>query len=164
LGTIEAKEVKTLAVEVLAGPPKQGSPRGRPWWSMLWESISCGFVREVLLAAGAMLLYFGVRNLTAGSAATAFHNAERLLALEERLGVAWEMSAQAAIASSETLVTLANWVYIWGHWPVILPVAIALFLLRRRHYYLLRNAIFISGAIGFLWHHRGSSTSASSTP
>lgn len=116
---------------------------------MFWESTRHGFVREVLLAAGAMLLYFRVRNLTAGSTATAFHNAERLFALEEWLGVAWEEGAQAAIIGSQTLVTLANWVYIWGHWPVILPVAIVLYLLRRPHYYLLRNAVFISGAIGF---------------
>jgi membrane-associated phospholipid phosphatase len=46
-------------------------------------------------------------------------------------------------------VTLTNWVYIWGHWPVILGVATALYLYRRERYYLLRNALFVSGAIGF---------------
>jgi PAP2 superfamily len=48
-------------------------------------------------------------------------------------------------------VTLANWVHIWGHWPVIAAVAIALYRWNRPGYALLRNAVFISGAIGFLF-------------
>jgi PAP2 superfamily len=46
---------------------------------------------------------------------------------------------------------LANWVYIWGHWPVILGTATVLFVYRRDRYYVLRNALFVSGAIGFLF-------------
>ena len=46
-------------------------------------------------------------------------------------------------------MTAANWVYIWCHWPVILGVAVALYVHRRSHYYLLRNAMFASGLIGF---------------
>jgi hypothetical protein len=46
---------------------------------------------------------------------------------------------------------LTNWVYIWGHWPVILATAAALYLYRRDRYYLLRNALFVSGAIGFVF-------------
>ena len=38
-----------------------------------------------------------------------------------------------------------------GHWPVIIGIAIALYLYRPDRYYLLRNALFVSGAIGFLF-------------
>ena len=48
-------------------------------------------------------------------------------------------------------MALANWVYIWGHWPVIVTAAVVLYRRRRASYALLRNAIFISGAIGFLF-------------
>jgi membrane-associated phospholipid phosphatase len=41
--------------------------------------------------------------------------------------------------------------YIWGHWPVIAVCAVALFCLRRERYRMLRNAILVSGAIGFLF-------------
>ena len=98
-----------------------------------------------------MLLYFGIRNLTVGSVATAFANADRIVALERELGVDREDALQSAAVSSDALVTLANWVYIFGHWPVILGVATALYVYRRRHYYLLRNAMFASGLIGFLF-------------
>lgn len=107
-------------------------------------------LREVPLVAAAILLYFSVRNLTAGSAAPATGNARRLLDLERALDVDWERAVQSVIAGRDTLVTLANWVYIWGHWPVVLTTAVALFLFRRDRYYLLRNAIFVSGTIGFL--------------
>ena len=58
---------------------------------------------------------------------------------------------QASIAGSDFLVMLANWIYIWGHWPVILGAAIALHRYRPERYHLLRNALFVSGAIGFLF-------------
>jgi hypothetical protein len=117
----------------------------------LRASARHGFLREAGLVAGAMLLYFGIRNRTAGSAETAFANAERLLDLERELGVAWEAAIQGALVGSDALVTLANWVYIWGHWPVILTTAVVLYLRDRERYRLLRNALFVSGAIGFLF-------------
>ncbi|MBD0330636.1 MAG: phosphatase PAP2 family protein [Thermoleophilia bacterium] len=108
-------------------------------------------LREAMLIACAILLYFAVRNWTAGSADAAFANADRLLRFELAFGLAWEAGIQGAIDGSAALVTLANWVYIWGHWPVILTIAAVLYLARRERYYLLRNAVFASGAIGFLF-------------
>jgi hypothetical protein len=96
-----------------------------------------------------MLTYFGVRNRTVGSPEAAFANAQRLLDLERWLGIARESTVQSAVVGSDLLVTLANWVYIWGHWPVILTTATLLFVYRRERYYVLRNALFISGGIGF---------------
>jgi PAP2 superfamily len=106
--------------------------------------------REALLIGLAMLLYFGVRNATAGSADAALANADRLERLERALGIGWERGLQSAVAASDALVTLANWVYIFGHWPVILGVATWLYLRRPEHYVLLRDAMFASGLIGFL--------------
>jgi hypothetical protein len=110
-----------------------------------------GLAREGAVIAFAMLVYFGVRNLTVGSAPTAFANAERLVDLEQRLSLDWEHALQRPVLSSDVLVTLANWVYIWGHWPVILAVATVLYVSRRERYYLLRNAMFVSGLIGFVF-------------
>lgn len=107
--------------------------------------------REIGLVALAAIAYFGVRNLTAGSAAAAVENAERLLRLERALHVAWEAWLQAQVVGHDVVVTVANWVYIWGHWPVILTVGVVLYRHRRDRYRLLRDAMFVSGAIGFLF-------------
>ncbi len=114
-------------------------------------SVGNGLLREVGLVAGAMLVYFGVRNLTAGAPDEAFANGQRIANFEGWLGIDWEDAVQASIVGSDVLVMLANWVYIWGHWPVILSTAVVLYLWRRDRYYVLRNALFISGGIGFLF-------------
>lgn len=104
---------------------------------------------ELLLVALAALAYFGIRNATAGSADDAVANAQRIVRAEHALDLAWEPWIQKAITPRDELVTVANWIYIWGHWPVILATGVALFVLRRDRYRLLRNAMFVSGAIGF---------------
>jgi hypothetical protein len=110
-----------------------------------------GFVREALLVALAILAYFAIRNATGGGTEQAAENAGRIARVEEWLGIAWEKPVQDAIVGNDLLVMLTNWVYIWGHWPVVLGVAAALFVYRHDRYLLLRNALFVSGAIGFLF-------------
>ena len=99
----------------------------------------------------AALAYFGIRNLTVGAAGEAFANADWIARLEERLRLDWEHALQAPFVDQQVLVTLFNWIYIWGHWPVIVLTAITLYRLRPDRYVVLRNAIFLSGAIGFLF-------------
>jgi hypothetical protein len=121
----------------------------RSWRPAVVGPLS-GIVREAGLVVCAILAYFGIRNVTAGSVDDAFANAAHVVRLEQSLGLAREGSLQAAVLGMHGVLTIANWVYIWGHWPVILGVAAVLYVFRRDRYYLLRNAFFISGAIGFL--------------
>jgi PAP2 superfamily len=121
------------------------TPRG------LRASLEDGLLREAMLVTGAILTYFVIRNVTAGAPGEAFANGERIVDLEHGLGIAWEDAIQASILGRDGLVMLANWVYIWGHWPVILSTAVVLYVWRRDRYYLLRNTLFISGGIGFLF-------------
>jgi hypothetical protein len=130
---------------------QQGNSAGLGLPRALEDSMRRGFLREAGLIAAAMLAYFSIRNLTVGGAEEAIANAERIVDLERWCHIAWEDTMQASIVGSDFLVMLANWVYIWGHWPVILGTAIVLYLYRRDRYYLLRNALFVSGAIGFLF-------------
>jgi hypothetical protein len=117
----------------------------------LEDSVRRGFLHEAALVAGAILAYFLVRNLTVGSAEDAFANAGHLVDAEEWLGIDWEEGIQSAVVGHDVLVMLTNWVYIWGHWPVILGTATALYLWRHDRYLVLRNALFVSGAIGFFF-------------
>ncbi len=129
---------------------QQGDSAGLRLPPRLGDSLRRDFLREAGLVAAAMLAYFFIRNLTVGGAKEAFANAERIVDLEQWLHIAWEDTIQAPIVGSDLLVMLTNWVYIWGHWPVILGTATVLYLYRRDRYYLLRNALFFSGGIGFL--------------
>ena len=128
-----------------SAPVDRAAPNGRPI-----PLVPEGLPREVLVIALAML-HFGIRNATAGSADVATANADRIVRLERLLGIDWEHGLQTATVSNDTLVTVANWVYIFGHWPVILGVATWLYARRHDHYVLLRNAMFASGLVGFLF-------------
>jgi membrane-associated phospholipid phosphatase len=48
----------------------------------------------------------------------------------------------------EGVTTVANWVYIWGHWPVIAVTLLWLALTNRRLFLRLRNAMIASGVMG----------------
>ena len=106
--------------------------------------------RELATLGSFALLYAGVRAITEGSTASAVANAQRILRLEQWLGIAWEESVQAAVIGSDTAVAVTNWVYIWGYWPVILASAVYLWRRHRDHYLLLRRAVLLSGFAGLL--------------
>jgi membrane-associated phospholipid phosphatase len=119
---------------------RSGMTRSRLTWI-------AGQAGPVLLG---VLIYFGVRGYTEGSYAEAVDNAHQLLALEERLGLDHEQWLQSVVAPSDRLETLANWVYIWGHWPVIIATMIWLGWHHRRHFLRLRDAMMVSGALGMV--------------
>lgn len=108
------------------------------------------FLMQVLLTGGAALAYFGVRGLTQSSLSEANENARALVRFERSLGLDWEEWLQSLIIGSDALVTLANWVYMYGHWPVVGAALASLFVLAPDRFYLLRNAMFVSGAIGLV--------------
>ena len=107
--------------------------------------------KELLIIVVAALTYGGVRELTEGNFQTAVANGRAIQDLERTLGIASEGTVQSLILPHELLVDLVNWIYIWGHWPVIAVCGVGLFIFRRDSYRLLRTAVLISGAIGFLF-------------
>jgi membrane-associated phospholipid phosphatase len=106
------------------------------------------WIRELALVLAGLLVYFGVRAATSDDAGPANAHARSIVHLEHVLGIAREGDLQRLIIHHHTLVTLANWVYIWGHWPLIAVSAAWLFRYRPDAYRLMRTAIFASGAIG----------------
>jgi hypothetical protein len=107
--------------------------------------------RELAMIAVAAVTYGGIRAVTEGRTDVAERNGYDLFGLQRTVGFAWEESIQSLIIGRDALVALANWVYIYGHWPVIAAVGVLLFVWRRDRYRLLRNAVFVSGAIGFFF-------------
>lgn len=120
---------------------RQTLVRSAVWQVALWQ---------VLLIALFFLVYFGVRGLTTGAVAQADANARDLVDLEHALRIAWEEGLQDAIVGSGWIVALANWVYIWGHLPLLAVCAAWLFMRHGERFIVLRNAIFISGLIGLV--------------
>jgi hypothetical protein len=105
---------------------------------------------QVVLLGVAALVYFAVRGITEGSHAEADAHARAILRLEQWLHLDLEIRAQQLVLDHRALSTLANWIYIWGHWPVIVVTMAWLHHGHRDQYRRLRMAFFVSGAIGLV--------------
>ncbi len=124
------------------------APEGAPGRSRRRATLE--FVRELVVVLAAVAAYFLVRGLTEGSKDDALRNARWLLDFERATWIAWEDEGQDLIVGRQSMVTLFNWVYMYGHWPVIAVAGSWLYLRRPQMFFMVRNAFLISGAFGIL--------------
>lgn len=106
--------------------------------------------REVLLMLPAGLTYFLVRGLVNANPQEAFAHASQIVRLERWLGVDVEEWLQDAVVRNEWVVRVVNWIYIWGHWPVVIVTLVWLVACHRDRYPGYRSAMLLSGAVGML--------------
>ncbi|MGE5597076.1 MAG: phosphatase PAP2 family protein [Hyphomicrobiales bacterium] len=104
-------------------------------------------LHEVVIVVVSFLIYFVVRGMVVDRAGQALANAFDLIALERRLGIYWELRLQSAILGSYVLIKTMNWIYFWGHMPLIIVFAVWLYVRHHQTYSLVRNAFLASGAI-----------------
>jgi membrane-associated phospholipid phosphatase len=107
-------------------------------------------LRELLLVIPAAVFYFLVRGLVDARGDVAEANAQRIIDLEQRLGIYRELDLQGLIDGSQLGVNIVNWIYIWGHWPLITIIVLWLVLFHRNDFPLYRNAFLISGLMGMV--------------
>ena len=105
---------------------------------------------EVAVVVTGVVTYFGIRGLTSASPEVAVDHAHDIVALERLLGIDHEAWLQDLVVPSDAVSTLFNWVYIWGHWPVIAVTLLWLALRHRTVYLRLRNGMLVSGGLGLL--------------
>src|SRR5262245_16722663 len=77
-------------------------------------------VREVLLSAPLILVYFISRGLAPERPEIADRHARHLIGLERAAGVFWEPAIQHWVGRSTLATDVFNVVYTFGHWPVII--------------------------------------------
>ena len=109
---------------------------------------SIGFEVAVVLAG--IVTYFGIRGQTAASPEEAVDHAHDIVALERTLALDHEAWLQDLVVPSDAMSTFFNWIYIWGHWPVIVVTLLWLALRHRTVYLRLRNGMLVSGGLGLL--------------
>ena len=107
-------------------------------------------LREVGIIAVAYFTYFGVRAMTAGELNHALSNSLAIVEFEAALGLFLEPTVQATVVGYHWAVNLANWIYLFGHWPIVIAVGIWLYRRDWSRYRLYRNALILSGAIGLV--------------
>lgn len=105
---------------------------------------------EALFIVSAYVLYLLVRGTVEGREAQALANASRVIDVQQMLRIFWEADLQSWIVRWEGIKWFVNTVYVWGHLPVIMLIAVWLYMFRRPRYALYRNAFLISGGISLV--------------
>jgi hypothetical protein len=105
---------------------------------------------QIAICALAVFVYFRVRGMTAAWPNVADRNAALLIKVERALGINWEYVLQQTVIGSQLATRLLNWIYIFGHWPVIVVTLVWLFFGHRAVFRRTRNAMFASGAVGLV--------------
>ncbi|MER7251380.1 phosphatase PAP2 family protein [Kribbella sp. NPDC000426] len=107
-------------------------------------------VRELIVIAAAIASYFGVRGLIATRVDVAYRNAETVVSWERSAGLFVEPQLQQAVVDHGWLVEVLGYIYIFGHWPVLLTTLLWLLIRHRDAYRVFRNAMLLSGSIGLV--------------
>jgi membrane-associated phospholipid phosphatase len=105
---------------------------------------------ELLVAAAGYLIY----SLSCGAVhqhqALAFQNAGRVVHFEQSAGLFFERRLQAPLLPHAWLLQTFNAIYMWGHLPLVIVVAVWLFAFHRPQYRVIRNAVLISGGLALI--------------
>ncbi len=109
------------------------------------------FLFELAILLTGLLSYHLVRGAVDGRVEEALSNAAALIRVEQSLGIFWEVHLQGLILGHRFLVDIFNWVYIWGHIPIIALLGLWIFAYRRDSFARYRNAFLLSGAIGLIF-------------
>jgi len=113
-----------------------------------WHFARRTGIQEAVVVVIAFLVYFFIRGAVVDRAGEALSNGLDLIELERALGFYWEVEWQSWIIDEYWAVRVMNWIYFWGHMPLVVVLAIFLFVWHRSTYGLMRTAFLASGAIG----------------
>ncbi|RLT27372.1 MAG: inositol phosphorylceramide synthase [Chloroflexi bacterium] len=105
---------------------------------------------ELGFAVIGFLAYFLVRGAVVTRAADALDHARDIVRLEIDLGLFIEPQIQHWVLSSPVFWGIANFVYFWCDFPLIVAVGLLLFWRRRDQYTKLRDSLLLSGAFALL--------------
>ncbi len=95
-------------------------------------------------------IYFGVRGHTVGAFAVAERHAWDLVDLERAWRIDVESALQSLVVGSPWRESVANDIYIYGHWPVIAVTMLWLALRHRPQFLRLRDGMILSGLVGMV--------------
>ena len=102
---------------------------------------------EIMLFAGALLVYQLSRAFVIGDASDAVRNAWGIIDIEKASGIFFEASVQNWMLDNLHLAQFLNHFYVWAHLPVTAAFFVWLYRARRGQYPFVRNAFFVANGI-----------------
>jgi hypothetical protein len=106
--------------------------------------------REAGIIGIAVFLYFYVRGLVDAKRNIAIAHSIDIMDVEKALGIFHESALQDQVMERSWMVAVFNWIYIYGHWPVVIGTLVWLVWRHPAEYGRYRNAMLLSGAVGLI--------------
>lgn len=105
---------------------------------------------EIVVTAAIMVIYFLLRGIRPDDAERSVTRSLTLIQFEQRLGLFQEVRWQSFFIEHGWEMDMANWIYAWGHYPVMLVIAIWLVLKDPVRFRFVRNVLLVSAFIGIV--------------
>lgn len=105
---------------------------------------------ELTLTAAIMSVYFLLRGIRPDNVEGSVSRSLALIRVESRLGVFQEVRWQSAFLDFPWAMSVANFVYAWGHYPVMVAIAVWLALRDPVRFRFVRNVLIVSAIIGIV--------------
>lgn len=131
---------------------RQGSSSGGTGYEgRRWRLVA----GEILGTSIILAVYFLLRGLRPEDIDSSVNRSLQLIRFERRLGIFEEVRLQEIFLQYDWLMTIANLVYAWGHYPVLLAIALWLVVKDPVRFRFVRNVMLVSAAVGvvtyWLW-------------
>lgn len=136
--------------QVITRGPAPAPPSAQPtrWYlDPLWQLMVVAVGYLVYSVSVGAVQFAGA---THARQIAAMQNAAHIVDFEKLLGIFHEQALQQALAGNDALMQFFNAVYMWAHLPLIIVIAIWLYVRHRDDFRPTRNAVLISGAIALL--------------
>lgn len=105
---------------------------------------------EILGTAAIMAAYFLLRGIRPPDVDGSVTRSLTVIRFEQELGIFQEVRWQAMFLPHSNLMAIANWVYAWGHYPVMLAIALWLVFKDPVRFRFIRNVLLLSAAVGIV--------------
>jgi hypothetical protein len=106
--------------------------------------------RDIAVTAALMLTYFLLRGLRPDAIDDSVGRSLYIIKFEQSVGIFHEVRWQELFLPYEHLMTIANFVYAWLHYPVLLAIALWLVVRDGQKFHFLRNVMLLSATIGIV--------------
>ena len=116
------------------------------WLPRGWPDL----FRQLLLYVIADTGYELARGMADGRANLAFANGERVIDVQQSMGLFFEPSWQATILNFSWLIDIANTIYLNSQFTVALAFLVWMYLFRNEYYYFFRNMLFVAMALALI--------------
>jgi hypothetical protein len=139
-------ERKWTAEAQLAATAKRGVDHGSAWYRdrHRWGLVAL----EMLSTAAFMAVYFAARGLRPDSVDDSVARSLQIIQFEQQLGIFQEVAWQQMFISNSALMYVANFIYAWLHYPVMLIIALWLVVKDPVRFRFIRNVLVVSALIG----------------